>query len=230
MSAQATPPKTDAAKAKGQGKPGGKKGPEASSAAPAMAVSDGREVKHPEPRLKSYYREKVVPALMEKRGFENQFQVPRLVKIVINSGVSAARENIQALDSFRYDMAMLAGQWPQLRRAAKSISNFKLRMGMPIGLRVTLRGDRMYEFLDRLISVAAPRLRDFRGLDVRGFDGRGNYNLGLRDQMIFPEVNVEKAVRQQGMNITIVTTAGQDELGLELLRMMGMPFKASGGN
>ncbi|MDE1975800.1 MAG: 50S ribosomal protein L5 [Elusimicrobia bacterium] len=194
-----------------------------------MAVSDGREVKHAAPRLKTYYQEKVVPSLMESRGLKNPFQVPRLVKIVINSGVSAARENVQILEAVRYDLAMLAGQWPQVRRASKSISNFKLRMGMPIGLRVTLRGDRMYEFLDRLISVASPRLRDFRGLDARGFDGRGNYNLGLRDQMIFPEVNVEKAVRQQGMNITIVTTAGGDDLGMELLRLMGMPFKAAAG-
>jgi len=227
MSAQ----KTEAAapaKQQPKAKPA-KKGGEAKEAAPVMAVSDGRETKHATPRLKTFYHEKVVPSLMESRGLKNPFQVPRLVKVVINSGVSAARENVQILDSVRYDLAMLAGQWPQIRKATKSISNFKLRMGMPIGLRVTLRGDRMYEFLDRLISVASPRLRDFRGLDARGFDGRGNYNLGLRDQMIFPEVNVEKALRQQGMNITIVTTAGKDDLGMELLRMMGMPFKAAAG-
>ncbi|MHB2027104.1 MAG: 50S ribosomal protein L5 [Elusimicrobiota bacterium] len=194
-----------------------------------MAVSDGREGKHPTPRLKIFYNEKVVPVMLERHGLGSRFEVPRLVKIVINSGVSAARENIQVLDSVRYDLALVAGQWPQIRRATKSISNFKLRAGMPIGLRVTLRGDRMYEFLDRLISIATPRLRDFRGLEPRGFDGRGNYNLGLREQMIFPEINVEKSMRPHGLSITIVTTAGRDNLGLDLLRMMGMPFKTAAG-
>ncbi len=197
----------------------------AKAAGPSIQTSDGREVKHETPRLKKFYGEKVVPALMEKHEFDNPFQVPRLVKIVVNIGVSEARENIQMLDAAREELAMITGQWPQVRRATKSISNFKLRQGMPIGLRVTLRGDRMWEFLDRLISVAMPRIRDFRGLEPRGFDGQGHYNLGLREQLIFPEVNVEKSPKQRGMNITVVTTAGQDALSEELLRALGMPFK-----
>ncbi|HAM34510.1 MAG TPA: 50S ribosomal protein L5 [Elusimicrobia bacterium] len=198
----------------------------AKSAGPSLAVSDGREVPHPVPRLKKRYKEEVVPALMERHGFKNPFQCPRLVKIVLNVGVSEARDNIQVLDGAREELALITGQWPQLRRAHKSISNFKLRQGMPIGLRVTLRGDRMFEFLDRLISTAIPRIRDFRGLEPRGFDGTGNFNLGLREQMIFPEINVEKTLKQRGMNITFVTSAGQDELSRELLAELGFPFKA----
>ncbi len=198
----------------------------AKSAGPSLAVSDGREAAHPVPRLKARYGEEIVPAFLSRHGWKNRFQVPRLTKIVVNVGVSEARDNIQALDGVREELALITGQWPQLRRAKKSISNFKLREGMPIGLRVTLRGDRMYEFLDRLISTSIPRLRDFRGLEPRGFDGTGNYNLGLREQMIFPEINVEKSLKQHGLNITFVTTAGADALSLELLRDMGMPFKA----
>ena len=205
---------------------GAKKAAQAKAAGPSIAVSDGREVAHPVPRLKARYAQEVVPAFMTRHGLKNRFQVPRLVKIVVNVGVSEARENVQALDAVREELALIAGQWPQLRRAKKSISNFKLREGMPIGLRVTLRGDRMYEFLDRLISTSIPRLRDFRGLEPRGFDGTGNYNLGLREQMIFPEINVEKSLQQHGLNITFVTTAGEDGLSLELLRSLGMPFKA----
>ncbi|MFA6002908.1 MAG: 50S ribosomal protein L5 [Elusimicrobiota bacterium] len=201
----------------------------AKAAGPSLAVSDGKEVKHPVPRLKKRYMETVVPALMEKYGFKNPFQCPRLSKIVLNIGVSEARDNVQVLDSAREELALITGQWPQLRRATKSISNFKLRQGMPIGLRVTLRGDRMYEFLDRLISTAIPRIRDFRGIEPKGFDGTGNYNLGLREQMIFAEINVEKTLQQRGMNITIVTTAGQDDLSRDLLMHMGMPFKAPSG-
>ena len=197
----------------------------AKTAGPTMAVSDGREVPHPVPRLKKFYREKAVPALMEAHGLKTPMQAPRLSKIVINIGVSEARDNIQMLDAAREELAMIAGQWPQVRRAHKSISNFKLRQGMPIGLRVTLRGDRMYEFLDRLISTAIPRIRDFRGLEPRGFDGQGNFNLGLREQLIFPEIVVEKSPKQRGMNITIVTTSGKDALSLDLLKALGMPFK-----
>ncbi len=192
----------------------------AKAAGPQMQTSDGREVKHETPRLKKFYGEKVVPALMEKHEFDNPFQVPRLVKVVVNIGVSEARENIQMLDAAREELAMITGQWPQVRRASKSISNFKLRQGMPIGVRVTLRGDRMWE-----ISVAMPRIRDFRGLEPRGFDGQGNFNLGLREQLIFPEINAEKMPKQRGMNITVVTTAGKDALSEELLRALGMPFK-----
>ena len=202
---------------------------QAKNAGPSLAVSDGREVAHPVPRLKSRYAQEVVPAFMTRHGFKNGFQVPRLVKIVVNVGVSDARDNIQVLDGIREELALITGQLPQIRRAKKSISNFKLREGMPIGLRVTLRGDRMYEFLDRLISTAIPRLRDFRGLEPGGFDGTGNFNLGLREQMIFPEINVEKSLKQHGLNITFVTTAGSDGVSLDLLRAMGMPFKAAKG-
>lgn len=195
------------------------------SAPPAMAVSDGREVKHAHPRLKKHFAEKVVPEFQERMGLTNPLQVPRLTKVVVNMGVSEAKENVQLLDQAREELAVITGQWPQLRRAHKSISNFKLRQGMPIGLRVTMRGDRMYEFMDRLISVAIPRIRDFRGLELKGFDGRGNFNLGLREQMIFPEVDVERATRPRGMNISIVTTAENDEIGLSLLRSLGLPFK-----
>ena len=197
----------------------------AKAAGPTMKTSDGKEVKHPTPRLKKEYLEKVVPALMDVHKFANPFQVPRPVKIVVNIGVSEARDNIQMLDQAREELAMITGQWPQVRRATKSISNFKLREGMPIGVRVTLRGDRMWEFIDRLIYTAIPRIRDFRGLEPRGFDGNGNYNLGLKEQLIFPEVNVEKSPKQRGMNITIVTTASSDELAFELLETMGMPYK-----
>lgn len=200
-------------------------GQEAKSAGPSMKTSDGREVAHAEPRLKKLYREKVVPAFLEKNGLKNPFQVPRLVKIVVNIGVSDARDNAQNIDTAREELAMITGQWPQVRRAKKSISNFKLRAGMPIGVRVTLRGDRMYEFMDRLVSTAIPRIRDFRGLEPKGFDGHGNFNLGLREQMIFPEVNNEKVVKQRGMNITFVTTAGNDGASLDLLQALGMPFK-----
>src|SRR5581483_9865905 len=160
----------------------------AKAAGPSMQTSDGREVKHETPRLKKAYHEKIVPFLMEEHGYKNPFQCPRLQKIVINIGVSEARDNVQMLDAAREELAMITGQWPQVRKAQKSISNFKLREGMPIGVRVTMRGDRMFEFLDRLISTAIPRIRDFRGLEPRGFDGRGNYNLGLREQLIFPEI------------------------------------------
>jgi large subunit ribosomal protein L5 len=197
----------------------------AKAAGPSIQTSDGREVKHETPRLKKFYAEKAIPELLERHGFENPFQAPRITKVVVNIGVSEARENVQMLDAAREELAMITGQWPQVRKAMKSISNFKLREGMPIGLRVTLRNDRMWEFLDRLISVAIPRIRDFRGLEPRGFDGRGNFNLGLREQLIFPEVNVEKSPKQRGMNISIVTTAGKDEMSLELLKLLGMPFK-----
>jgi len=197
----------------------------AKASGPTMKTSDGKEVAHAVPRLKKAYAEKVVPALMDRHEFKNPFQVPRLVKIVVNIGVSEARDNIQMLDAAREELALITGQWPQVRRATKSISNFKLRQGMPIGVRVTLRGDRMWEFLDRLIAVAIPRIRDFRGLEPRGFDGQGNYNLGLREQLIFPEINAEKLPKQRGMNITVVTTAGNDDLAFDLLHAMGMPYK-----
>lgn len=181
--------------------------------------------KNAQPRLKGFYREKGLKELMSRLGLKNPWQAPRLEKIVINVGVSEAKDNIQVLDTTREELSSITGQLPQIRRAKKSISNFKLREGMPIGLRVTLRGDRMYEFLDRLISMAIPRLRDFRGLDPHAFDGNGNYNMGIRERQIFPEVSLEKSVKLRGMNVTLVTTAGTDDQARELLQIMGMPFK-----
>ncbi|MBI5243275.1 MAG: 50S ribosomal protein L5 [Elusimicrobia bacterium] len=215
-------------KAKQQQKPAAKqqkpaqKGEAKPKAAPVKAVI---EKPAEAPRLKRRFFDEIVPAMMDERGYENVFEVPRLKKIVINMGVSEAKENIQALDAARDDLIVIAGQMPQVRRAKKSISNFKLREGMPIGLRVTLRGDRMYEFIDRLIAMAVPRIRDFRGLEPRGFDGRGNYNLGLREQLIFPEINLEKVGKTRGMNVTFVTSAKSDEEGFDLLDKLGMPFK-----
>ena len=198
----------------------------ASKAGPAFELNpDGRETEHPTPRLKTRYRENVIPAFMEKHGMTNPHEVPSLRKIVLNVGVSEARDNVQMLDSAREELALITGQWPQVRKATKSISNFKLRQGMPIGVRVTLRGDRMWEFLDRLISVSIPRIRDFRGLEPRGFDGSGNFNLGLKEQLIFPEIKSERVPAQRGMNISFVIDGGKDKLSLELLKQLGMPFK-----
>lgn len=162
--------------------------------------------------------------LKERLGKENINSIPRLEKIVVNIGVSAARDNIKALDIATEELAQITGQRPLMRRSKKSISAFKLREGMPIGVMVTLRGARMYEFLDRFISVASPRIRDFRGLNPRGFDGGGNYNLGIKEQYIFPEVNVEKSDGPRGMNITFVTSAQSDKEAFELLSVLGLPF------
>lgn len=177
------------------------------------------------PRFKTLYSKEVVPAMMQELGRSNKHEIPRITKIVINIGVSEAKDNIQALDSAREELAQIAGQLPQVRRAKKSISNFKLRQGMPIGVRVTLRGDRMWEFMDRLVTTAVPRIRDFRGIEPRGFDGRGNFNLGLKEHLVFPEVNLEKSQKARGMNITFVTTAASDEEGMALLARLGMPFR-----
>jgi large subunit ribosomal protein L5 len=176
------------------------------------------------PRLKVAFNEKGVSQLMEKLGKENVNAVPRLDKIVINIGVSAARENIKALDIAGEELATISGQKPSVRRSKNSISAFKLREGMPIGVMVTLRGIRMYEFLDRFISLAIPRIRDFKGLSPRAFDGAGNYNLGLKEQYIFPEINVEKSDGPRGMNVTFVTNTKSDKEAFELLSVLGMPF------
>ncbi len=177
------------------------------------------------PRLKRYYKEKVVPAMMEKFKYSSPMAVARIEKIAISMSVNEAKEDIKMLEAAKEDLAAISGQMPQIKRAKKSISNFKLRQGMPIALKVTLRGDRMYEFLDRFISLAAPKIRDFAGFDVSKFDGRGNLNIGIKDHFIFPEVNVEKSPKSRGMNITIVTTAGNDEVAKELLDHFGFPFK-----
>src|SRR6266700_398045 len=174
-------------------------------------------------RLYQKYMNEVVPALKEKRKYTNVHQVPRLEKIVVNMGVSASLEN-GAIDDAAKDLSLITGRKPAISKSRKSIANFKLREGQPIGCRVTLRRDAMYEFFDRLVAAALPRIRDFRGLSPRSFDGRGNYSLGVADQTVFPEIELDKIKRQQGMDITIVTSAGNDDEALELLKMMGMPF------
>ncbi len=181
------------------------------------------------PRLLTHYRQRVVPAFSSRFGYKNKLAVPRLSKIVLNMGLGEAIANAKALDAAAAELSAVTGRKPAVRRAKKSISNFKLRQGVPIGLSVTLRGDVMYEFFDRLTNVAVPRIRDFRGLPPDGFDGRGNYTLGLKEQIIFPEINYDKIEKLRGMNVTLVTTAGSDELGLELLKQLGMPFAVPGG-
>ena len=176
-------------------------------------------------RMNDMYLNTVRPALMKDFNLTSPMAAPKITKIVINIGVSEAKENIQALDLAKEDLTVISGQAPQIRRAKKSISNFKLREGMPIAVRVTLRGARMYEFFDRFVSVSVPRIRDFQGVDPRFFDGRGNLNMGLREHHIFPEVNMEKSPKARGMNITFVTTATDDKQGKALLEYMGMPFK-----
>lgn len=176
-------------------------------------------------RMIDLYRTSVLPALMKDFDLPTPMACPKMTKIVINIGVSEAKENIQALDLAKEDLMLISGQNPQVRKAKKSISNFKLREGMPIAVRVTLRGIRMYEFFDRFVSLSVPRMRDFQGIDPRFFDGRGNLNIGLKEHHIFPEVNMEKSPKARGMNITFVTTAGDDKKGKALLEYMGMPFK-----
>ncbi len=176
-------------------------------------------------RMSDLYLTKVRPALMKDFGLTSPMAAPKITKIVINIGVSEAKENIQALDLAKEDLTMITGQAPQVRRAKKSISNFKLREGMPIAVRVTLRGARMFEFFDRFVSLSVTRIRDFQGVDPRYFDGRGNLNIGLKEHHIFPEVNMEKSPKARGMNITFVTTAVDDKQGKALLEYMGMPFK-----
>src|ERR1700709_315911 len=176
------------------------------------------------PRLKQRYREEIRDSLHKEFGYGNVMQIPGVVKVVVNMGVGDAARDAKLINGAVNDLALITGQKPEVRKATKSIAQFKLREGMPIGARVTLRGDRMWEFLDRLLSVALPRVRDFRGVPTKSFDGRGNYTLGIRDHLIFPEVDYNRVERPKGMNITIVTTAGNDERALYLLRELGMPF------
>jgi large subunit ribosomal protein L5 len=178
------------------------------------------------PRLKEKYRKEVVPSLMKRFGYGNLMQVPKLEKIVINIGVGEAIQNVKFLESSINDLTIITGQKPIIRRAKKSISNFKLREGAPIGCCVTLRKDRMLDFYDKLVNIAIPRIRDFRGVPAKSFDGRGNFNLGLKEQLIFPEIDYDKVEKIRGMNITICTTAKTDEEGLELLKALGMPFRS----
>lgn len=175
-------------------------------------------------RLKDYYKQEVAPALMKKFSYKSVMQIPKLDKIVINVGEGEARDNAKVIDSIVTDLSAITGQKPVVCKARKSVANFKLREGMNIGVKVTLRGDRMYEFLDRLFNVALPRVRDFRGLNANSFDGRGNYNMGLKEQLIFPEIDYDKIDKVRGMDICFVTTANNDEEARELLALMGAPF------
>jgi large subunit ribosomal protein L5 len=221
------PQKPQAPKAgAGKGQPG-KAQPKKGDKAAAAPAPTGRPKPTGEtpPRLRDHYRATVVPALMKERGYTNVFQTPKLDKIVINMGVGEGRENAKALDFATADLQTITGQRPVVTRAKKSIANFKLREGAPIGTKVTLRGARMYEFLDRLISIALPRVRDFKGVPPKGFDGRGNYALGLREQLIFPEISYDKIDKTRGMDINIVTTARTDEEARALLAHLGMPFR-----
>jgi len=202
------------------------------AAAKAAAENQIKGVENPDqkpkgyvPRKKTEYLKQVLPELAKRHGLRNPHEAPKLTCIVVNAGVSEAKDNIQALEEMKRDLAQITGQLPSVRRAKKSISNFKLREGMPIGLMVTLRGDRMWEFFDRLVSVTMPRIRDFRGIDPKAFDGRGNYNLGLKEHHVFSEISIEKSPKGRGMNITFKTTAGQDAPAQELLELMGMPFR-----
>jgi large subunit ribosomal protein L5 len=178
-------------------------------------------------RLRDRYDEEIALALKERFGIENPMRIPRLEKIVVNMGVGEASQNSRALDGAMEDLARITGQKAQMRRARKSIAGFKIREGMPVGARVTLRGERMWEFLDRLISVALPRVRDFRGVSPNSFDGHGNYALGLREQLIFPEISYDAIDATRGLDVAVVTTTESDEEARELLRLLGMPFRES---
>jgi large subunit ribosomal protein L5 len=177
------------------------------------------------PRLKTKYREEVVPALIKQFNYKNTMQVPTLKKICLNQGLGDAIADKKLIETAISEMSQIAGQKPVPTKSKKDISNFKLRKGMPIGVRVTLRGEKMYEFLDRLVSVSLPRIRDFRGINDKGFDGRGNYTLGVTEQIIFPEINIDKIVKIMGMDITFVTSARTDNEALALLKEFGLPFK-----
>lgn len=207
------PPKKEAASAAKESMEE-KKTPAAKSSGPKLP-----------PRLKDTYREQVVSALMKEFGYKNPMQVPKLERIVLNVGMGEAIQNVKLLESATAELGVISGQRPVVTKAKKAIAGFKLRQGMPIGAKVTLRNDRMYEFLDRLVSVALPRIRDFRGVSPKAFDGRGNYTLGLKEQLIFPEIKYDSVASIHGMDITIVTTARTNDEGKALLRHFGMPFR-----
>ena len=177
------------------------------------------------PRLQDTYEKEVLPELLKQFGYANRFQVPRLEKIIVNMGIGDALQNAKLQDAAELDLAVITGQKAAIRRAKKSVASFKIREGMVVGVCTTLRRKRMYEFYDRLVNAAIPRIRDFRGVPTRSFDGRGNYTLGIREQIVFPEIDIDKVEKIRGMNITIVTTAKTDEEGMALLRSMGMPFR-----
>jgi large subunit ribosomal protein L5 len=177
-----------------------------------------------EPRLKERYKKEIAPELRRQFSYANVMQVPRVEKVTVNIGLGEAKENARAVETATADIATVTGQKPVVTKAKKAIANFKIRQNMPVGVAVTLRGDRMWEFLDRLVNAALPRIRDFHGVPVKAFDGRGNYSLGVREQLIFPEIDYDKVDRIRGMQINIITTARTDEEGRRLLEMMGMPF------
>src|SRR5216110_2019284 len=220
-----TEPKAEAAKKPGGGKKGGRKekAPATIQAAQGPAASRGE---HPA-RLGVAYKEQIVPALMKDFGYKNVMQVPRVEKVVVNMGLGEAITNNKLIEQAEEQMMAITGQKGVVTRSRKSIANFKLRENQPIGVMVTLRKDRMYEFLDRLLSTALPRVRDFKGVSTKSFDGRGNYTLGIKEQIIFPEINYDRIEKIKGMNITIVTTARSDEEGRALLRYFGMPFRTA---
>jgi large subunit ribosomal protein L5 len=223
------PEKAPAEKApKGERAEKGKKGaPREQAAAKAPAKPAEPEPKVPA-RLKIRYENEILPALMRELKIDNRMRVPRMTKITINMGINEARDNVKVLDAALEEMTVIAGQRPVMTRARKAISNFKLRQGMPIGIMVTLRRERMYEFFDRLVNVALPRVRDFHGVSDKAFDGRGNYSLGLREHTIFPELNLDKVEKVKGLTITVGTTARSDFEGMMLLKALGMPFRSGG--
>ena len=190
-----------------------------------MTATTSERTERPYPRLKQRYRDEIAPALRTEFGFDNVMQVPTLTKIVVNMGVGEAARDNKLIEGAVRDLSAITGQKPAVTRARRSIAQFKLREGMPIGAKVTLRGDRMWEFLDRLLSLALPRIRDFRGLSDRQFDGRGNYTFGLTEQLMFHEINPDQVDRQRGMDVTLVTSATNDAEGRSLLRQLGFPFK-----
>ena len=208
-------PKKEKGKEKGQAK----------GAAPSAPAPEIPSEPAPRPRLLDHYEQRVRAKLQQQFGLTNPHQIPKLAKIVVNVGMGQADKNPKELEAAVEELAAITGQRPVVTRAKKSIANFKLRQGMPIGCAVTLRGGRMYEFLDRFITVAVPRMRDFRGLPTKSFDGRGNYSVGVREQMIFPEIDYDKVQKIHGMDITFVTTAGRDDTALALLRELGLPFR-----
>jgi large subunit ribosomal protein L5 len=215
--------KKEQKKEKQEKKPKGQKPPKGQPEAPAEPQAPAEPA--PPARLRLYYDRQVRGKLQQQFGFANPHEIPRLVKIVLNVGMGDAPKNPKSLDAAVAELAAVTGQRPVVTRAKKAIANFNLRAGVPIGCAVTLRGARMYEFLDRFISVAVPRMRDFRGLPTRSFDGRGNYTLGIKEQMVFPEIDYDKVEQIHGMDITFVTDAGRDDTAMALLREMGMPFR-----
>ncbi len=223
----------DKARRPREGEAGGSKAARRSKGPEAAVAPAERAPREPEPkipaRLRVRYEKEIVPALMRELKIGNVMRVPRLQKIVINMALSEARENVKILDAAAEELQQITGQKPVVTRARKAISNFKLREGMPIGVMVTLRRERMYEFFDRLVNIALPRVRDFRGVSDKAFDGRGNYSLGLREHTIFPELNLDKVERVKGMTISVTTTAQSDFEGQLLLRLLGMPFRGAGG-